>query len=123
MVLEVTGRYPGLYTRLGTYNARGDYYTGSLAHNIFFEDVEATAETSAATNNGGSGSRRSLLDGEDKRRVVRYIAPPVIASKGRGVELMRERASHWSHGASFPRCDFGLTATNGCVREKRVILQ
>lgn len=61
-VLDVAGRYSGLYTRVGTYNEKGDYYTADMAHNIFFE-IEAPTVTG-----GGDGDDDN---DDDNRRNMR----------------------------------------------------
>ena len=62
------GRYPGLYTVVGSYNGRGDYYSDNQEHNIFFELDSPSSSSSEANGGGGGGddgnNRRALLDGE-----------------------------------------------------------
>lgn len=75
-VLDVGGRYPGLYTVVGSYNGRGDYYSESQEHNIFFELDSSSSSSSGASGEGSDddkdedddktdgNNRRVLLDGE-----------------------------------------------------------
>ncbi|CAM9794205.1 unnamed protein product [Ascophyllum nodosum] len=59
MVLEVGGSWAGLYTMVGSYNDHGDFYSESLAHNIFFEYETASTEDDDG-DDGGDDRRRSL---------------------------------------------------------------
>ncbi|CAM9805739.1 unnamed protein product, partial [Laminaria digitata] len=69
-VLDVGGRYAGLYTVVGSYNGRGDYYSENQEHNIFFELDSSSTSSAGASDQGdddddGSdddGNRRMLLD-------------------------------------------------------------
>lgn len=67
-VLDVSGKYGGLYEQVGTYNGRGDYYTEDTAYNIFFERVEAVSTTATNSAEGSGGNRRLLAGAIDDLR-------------------------------------------------------
>jgi len=83
-VLEVGGRYPGLYTVAGTYNGRGDYYSEAQEYNIFFEP------TSAAQAGSDAGDDDDDSDDDDKRR--RRMLSGKAVNRGRKEEDEREAA-------------------------------
>lgn len=63
-VLDVGGRYPGLYTVVGSYNDRGDFYTDNLSHNIYFELESSSGSAASGGDDDGDNDRRRLLDGK-----------------------------------------------------------
>ena len=73
MVLEVGGSWAGLYTMVGSYNDHGDFYSESLAHNIFFEYETASTEDDDGDDGGDDRRRRSLTGGG----TLRPPAPPI----------------------------------------------
>lgn len=86
-MLEVGGRYPGLYTAVGTYDGRGDYYSEDQEYNIFFESGSAAGAADADGDADGAGSedddsdddsddedgnrRRRALTGKDRSKETR----------------------------------------------------
>lgn len=69
-MLDVGGGYPGLYTKAGDYNGKGDFYSEDLAHNIFFEDNSA-AVVSDAGDDDDSDSDDDSGDANRRRRMLK----------------------------------------------------
>lgn len=70
-MVEVGGRYPGLYTVAGTYNGKGDYYSDDRSYNIFFEAAtEDDDDDDGNDDSDDDNRRRRMLDGEDNGEIV-----------------------------------------------------
>lgn len=72
-VLDVGGRYPGLYTVVGSYNDRGDYYSENQTYNIFYELESSSPSSSGASSIGDNGDNSDSNDddkSDDKRRML-----------------------------------------------------
>lgn len=74
-MLEVGGEWPGLYTVVGTYNGRGDYYSENVTYNIFFVFEEASSEEGSGDDDDDENSRRRRsLQGDKNPSTLVYCS-------------------------------------------------
>ncbi|CAB1104251.1 unnamed protein product [Ectocarpus sp. CCAP 1310/34] len=97
-VIDVVGRYPGLYTVAGSYNERGDFYSADGGHNIFFEESSAAAsegDDEDDDEDDDDDSDDDSDDGDRRRRMLRGLFGERSAQQATGRNLAACSNGYW----------------------------